>query len=243
MKVSAFCSCARISLFAACCLFSGSASARNSPTPAASFVVHVQELAMPGKVARAFEKGTGLLLKHQCEPSVAYFQKAIKLAPNLFPAYHNLGLAQYNLGHLDDAAQSFEKAIELSKGSFAPSFFSLGMIFYDRGEFVEAQRMVERGLLTDPSSAIGKYCLGLTQYALGRTADAQRSILEALRIDASTADAYLLLAHIHERLQDPNAVVTDVDAYFKYTCNNDLRADAVGLRERAERNLPRVALE
>ena len=199
---------------------------------------------MPSKAARAFEKGTDLLLKHQCQESAVQFQKAIKLAPKLFPAYHNLGLAQYNLGHLDDAAQNFEKAIELSKGSFAPSFFSLGMIFYDRAEFVEAQRVMEQGLLADRGSAIGKYCLSLTQYALGRTTDAQRSAIEALRADPSAADTYLLLAHIHERMQDPGAVVADVEAYFKYTCNDDLRADALGLRERAQRGgLPRASRE
>jgi tetratricopeptide (TPR) repeat protein len=47
--------------------------------------------------------------------SAVYFRKAIEFAPDLFLAYHNLALVQYDLGDFDDAAQTFQKAIELSK--------------------------------------------------------------------------------------------------------------------------------
>jgi tetratricopeptide (TPR) repeat protein len=201
--------------------------------------VPAQQLAMPQIAAHAFEKGSTLLVKHEFQASLVYFQKAVELAPNFFPPYHNLAVAQYNLGRFDDAAKNFEKAIELSKGSYAPSFFNLAMIFYDRAQFAEAQRIVQEGLLIAPGSGIGKLCLGLTEYELGNTADAQRSALEALRIDPHLVDAHLLLAHVHERLHDPNAVVADVDAFLKEASANDLRVDALALLQRAQRDLTR----
>jgi tetratricopeptide (TPR) repeat protein len=242
MKVLTLFSFAGIVLFFGCCLLSRSASAQNVPTPPTSSVVHVQQLVMPPKaVRRPYEKGSTLLFKHEYYASLAHFQEAIKLAPNFFPPYHNLALAQYNLGQFDDAAQNFEKAIALSKGSFAPSFFGLAIISYRRAQYAEAQNLVQQGLLADPGSAIGKYCLGLTQYSLGKTTDAQRSALEALRIDPHIADAYLLLAHVHERLDDPHAVVADVESYLKHTSNNELRSDALVLLERAQRDLARAS--
>jgi tetratricopeptide (TPR) repeat protein len=198
---------------------------------------------MPPKAARrAFEKGSTLLLKHEYQASLTHFQEAIKVAPTFFPPYHNLALAQYNLGQFDDATQNFEKVIDLSKGSFAPSFFGLAMIFYRRAQYAEAQGFIQQGLLADPGSAIGKYCLGLTQYSLGHTTEAQRSAIEALRIDPRIADAHLLLARVHERLNDPNAVVTDVESYFKHTSNNNLQSDALALLQRAQRDLARTSL-
>ena len=196
-----------------------------------------QQLAMPTKATKAFDKGATLINKHDFEASLAYFQKAIELAPNLFPPYHNLALAQYNLGRLDDAAKNFEKAIELSKGTFGPSFFGLAMVLYERREFTEAQRAVQQGLLVDPGSPVGQFYLGLTQYSLGNTAEAQRNALEVVRSDPRISGGHLLLAHVHERLHDPEAVLADVDTYLKQTTDKDLRGDAVALRERAEQNL------
>lgn len=241
MKVFAFVSCAGIGLFLAHCVLVQSTSAQNASASRALSVVHVQQLAMPAKAARAAEKGSAFLMKHEWKASLSCFERAIQLAPSLFPAYHNLALAQYNLGQFDDAAQNFEKAIELSKGSFAPSFFGLAIIFYDRARFVEAQSIVQQGLLAEPDSAVGEYCLGLAQYSLGHISDAQHSALEALRIDPSLADAHLLLAHIHERLHDRSAIVADVDRYFKRTSNDDLRTDALALLQRAQQDPARVS--
>jgi hypothetical protein len=140
----------------------------HTPAGSSSTLVNVQELAMPPKAFRAYQKGSELLRKHESQASLVHFQRAIQLAPGLFPAYHNLALAFFELGRLDDALKNFQKAIELSKGSFAPSFFTLAMILYQRGQFAEAQGIVQQGLLADPQSAVGRYSLGLTQYSLGK---------------------------------------------------------------------------
>src|SRR3974390_2855538 len=96
----------RMLLFLSCFAF----AARPQNTPAhrphrdyrsaipASSIVHVQLLAMPPKAARAFDKGSALVVKHEYQASLAHLQKAIELAPKSFPPYHNLGLAQYSLG-------------------------------------------------------------------------------------------------------------------------------------------------
>jgi tetratricopeptide (TPR) repeat protein len=209
----------------------------------ASVAVHAQQLAMPRKAARAFEKGCALMYKYEFPASLAYFRKAIELAPDLFPAYHNLALVQYNLGDFDGAAENFQKAIDLSKGSFAPAFFGLSVVFYNRSQFAEAERVAQQGLTFEPGSGTGKYCVALAQYSLGRTADAHRNVVEALRVDPRLADGYLLLAHIHELLGDPNAVIVDVDTYFKNTLHNDVnvRVDALGLRQRAQQDLARAS--
>jgi tetratricopeptide (TPR) repeat protein len=241
VKVFTFVSCAGIGLFFASCLLVQSTFAQNASASRALSVVHVQQLAMPAKAARAADKGSAFLMKHEWKASLVCFQRAIQLAPDLFPAYHNLALAQYNLGRFDDAAQNFEKAIDLSKGSFAPSFFGLAIIFYDRARYVEAQSIVKQGLLAEPGSAVGEYCLGLTQYSLGHISDAQHSALEALRSDPSLADAHLLLAHIHERLHERSAVVADVDSYFKQASNDDLRTDALALLQRAQQDPARIS--
>lgn len=214
-----------------------------SPVSQYSSVVSVRELALPPKAARALEKGTALLLKNNPQASVSYFQTAIALAPDSFRAYHNVAIAHYRLGDVEDAEQEFRRSIELSRGSFAPSLFGLSMILYQRGEFLEAESLTQKGLLATPSSAVGKYCLGLVQFALGQVPEAEHSALDAIGLDPAQADGdvYLLLARIHERLNDPDAVVADVRTYFKRSRKRSLQADAQALLERAQQNLGRFS--
>lgn len=213
-----------------------------SPVSQYSSVVSVRELALPPKAARALEKGTALL-KNNPQASVSYFQTAIALAPDSFRAYHNVAIAHYRLGDVEDAEQEFRRSIELSRGSFAPSLFALSMILYQRGEFLEAESLTQKGLLATPSSAVGKYCLGLVQFALGQVPEAEHSALDAIGLDPAQADGdvYLLLARIHERLNDPDAVVADVRTYFKRSRKRSLQADAQALLERAQQNLGRFS--
>jgi tetratricopeptide (TPR) repeat protein len=229
--------------FAAIAPFSVYRSAAQSPSLSVaapshdSFVVSVGELATPPKAARAFDKGTTLLKNGDPQASVAYFQAVIELAPRNYAPYHNLALAHYYLGHFDEAALNFEKSIDLTKGSFAPSFFGLSMVLYRRGEYSRAESLIQQGLLVAPWSAPGKYCLGLVQYSLGDTTDAQRNAFDALRLDPRLTDAHLLLAHIHERLHAPSAVLADVQTYLALSPDGNLRFDALALRARAHKEL------
>jgi tetratricopeptide (TPR) repeat protein len=211
------------------------------PTPRDDSVVSVQELAMSNKAAHAFEKGTRLLLKGDVEASLPYFRAVIEQVPSSYRPYHNLGLALYRLGQFDAAALDFQKSIDLTNGGFAPSLFGLSMIFYRRSDFLQAESLIQRGLLVAPASGVGKYCLGLVQFSLGRTTDAEHSAREALELDPSEVDAHVLLAKIHERQHNPTAVLSDTQTYLKLDPNGALHADALNLRHRAQQNLSRLS--
>ena len=214
-----------------------------SPVSQYSSVVSVRELALPPKAARALEKGTALLLKNNPQASVSYFQIAIALAPDSFRAYHNVAIAHYRLGDVEDAEQEFRRSIERSRGSFAPSLFGLSMILYQHGEFLEAESLTQKGLLATPSSGVGKYCLGLVQSALGQVPEAEQSALDAIGLDPAQADGdlCLLLARIHECRNDPDAVVAGVRTYFERSRRRSLQTDAQALLERAQQNLGRFS--
>jgi len=218
-----------------------SPSSHNSPASPSDAGVSVQELAMPAKAVRAFEKGSTLLLKGEAQASLPYFATAIELAPSSFRGYHNRGLAYYHLGLLDAAALDFEKAIDLSNSTFAPSLFGLSMILYQRSQFPEAESLVRKGLFLNSGSAIGKYCLGLIQYSLGQISEALQSALDTLARDPAFADVQVLLARIHERQHNPSAVIADVEAYLKLDPRGPLQGEARKLLERAHQNLASVS--
>jgi len=212
-------------------------SPTNPPTPLNEYTISVQELAMPQKAVRAFEKGTRLLLKGDVEASLPYFRSVIEQAPYSYRAYHNLGLALSRLGQLDAAAQEFQKSIDLTNGGFAPSLFGFAMILYQRADFRGAETLIQRGLLITPGSGVGKYCLGLVQFSIGRIPEAERNAMDTLRLNPGNADVHVLLARIHERNHNPTAVLADVQSYLKLDPHGTLHADALGLLHRAQQDL------
>jgi tetratricopeptide (TPR) repeat protein len=202
-----------------------------------NYVVSVQELKMDGKARKAFDQGTRLLLKGDPAGSLPYFQRAIAEYPAHYKAYYNMGIAQYRLGHIADAEQAFQKSIDLTGGAYGPPQFAMGMVLCEQHDFRQAETAIQRGLDVDPSSATGKYFLGWAQFALNRLAEAERSVRQALLRRANFADAYFLLARIHQRQNNAPAVVEDLNAYLKLDPNSGGNAQAKALLEKTQQAL------
>src|SRR6266403_587603 len=212
---------------------SGSASS----APAASmseYVVSVQELKMSGKAHKGFDKGTRLLQKGDAAGSLPFFHQAIAEYPGHYKAYYNLGVAHYRLGHFADAEQAFQKSIDLTGGAYGPPQFAMGMVLCQEQEFHQAETVIMRGLDVDPGSATGKYFLGWAQFALNRLVDAEKSVQQALLRKASFAEAYFLLARIHQRQNNSPAVVQDLNAYLKLDPTNPGNVQARALLEKTQ---------
>jgi tetratricopeptide (TPR) repeat protein len=205
-------------------------------------VVSVQELKMSDKAETPFAKGTKLLQKGAFRESIAYLQRAIAKDPGYYRAYHNLGLAYYQLGQVAEAEQAFQKSIDATDGGYAPSQFALAMILCQDREFHQAERLIQNGLAMEPGSALGKYFLALVQFALNRPAEAEKSARDALWRNANQAEAHILLAKIHEREHHPYAVVTDVAAYLKLDPHGPLENEASTLLGRAQLEISQNAV-
>jgi len=200
-------------------------------------MVSVHELPLPPKAERAFAVGARLLLRGDAEGSLAYFLKARDEAPLSFRPYHNLGLAYYNLNQLDDAGENFQKSIDFTNGKFAPSIFGMAMVLYRESDYQSAENLTLQGLLLQPGSGVGRYCLGLARFSQGRLHEAEASAKEALALDPDETDAHVLLARIHERQHAPSAQLKEAEAYLKAAPNGALRASADELAKRARETL------
>jgi len=203
-------------------------------TPVNDSVVSVDELKRSRKAEPAFTKGTKLLQKGDARKSLAYFEHALARDPGYYRAYHNLGLAQYLLGDKARAEESFQRAIDLTNGGYAPSQFALGTILLEERQYRQAEALIQNGLAMEPGSALGKYLLGLVQFASERLTDAERSAHDALFRSAGQTEAYILLAQIHARLHEPYSVEADVAAYLKLDGHGPLADQANLLLQRAQ---------
>jgi tetratricopeptide (TPR) repeat protein len=188
---------------------------KETATPKNEYIVSVQELRMSDQGRKAFEKGAALLGRGDAAASLAYFDQAITEFPGFYKAYYDLGIAHFRLGHTVEAEQAFQKSINLTGGGYAPPEFGMGMVLCEKQELEKAETVIQRGLDLEPGSATGKYFLGLAQFGLNHLVEAERSMRQALLRKANFAQAYFLLAKIHERQNNSPAVVEDLQAYLK----------------------------
>lgn len=207
-----------------------------SAKPSRDSTISVQQLSMSAKAQREYERGTRLLQEGKLDGSIDHLLRVIAEKPRYYGPYHNLAMAYLRLGQYDAAAQNFQKSIDLAGAGYAPSFYGLAMVFFGKEEFEQAEILAKRAFALEPSSG-GDICLGTVQLAVGHLADAEHSAREAIRLDPRAAEAYFLLASIHDRQHNPSAVISDLQAYLKLVPRGGSEPDVRELLTRAQRTL------
>jgi|ERR1041384_5836074 tetratricopeptide (TPR) repeat protein len=197
-------------------------SAAQSNSARSKYVVSVRDLKMDGKSRGAFDKGSHLLAKGDAAGSIEYLQQAIAEFPEHYKAYYDLGVAYFRLGQAAEAEQAFQRAIDITGGNFAAPQFGLGALLCQRQDFQHAAAILQRGVDLEPASAVGKYYLSWAQFGLNHLIEAERSAEQALLRNNNLAEAYLLLARIHQLQQNALAVEKDLQMYVNTEPNKTL---------------------
>src|SRR2546425_837870 len=187
----------------------------SSPVRRTDYAVSVRELRIPVKARNAFEKGLERLAKNDAVGSRTQFLRATATFPGYYEAYHHIGVADLRLGHEEEAAQAFQKAVDLSGGHYARAQFALGLLLCRRGKYAEAEAVIRRGLDVDGSSATGHLFLSVALFRLNRLEEAEKIAREALLRKPGFAWAYLVLADVHGRRGEYARQLQDLDAYLK----------------------------
>ena len=186
-----------------------------SPVRRTDYAVSVRELRIPVKAHNAFEKGLERLAKNDPVGSKTQFVRATTAFPDYYEAYYHMGVADLRLGREQDAAQAFQKAIDLSGGRYAWAQFALGLLLCRRGEYAEAETVIRKGLDADGSTATGHLFLSVALFRLNRLEEAEKSAREALLRKPGFALAYLVLADVHGRRGEYARQLQNLDAYLK----------------------------
>ena len=196
--------------------------------------ISARELRIPSKALKLFNIGTKLLAEKNSAASVPEFQRAIKAFPDFYEAYYKIGIAELNLQHPGEAPAAFEKSIEVSHGRYPPADFGLGVALCLQEQFADAESAIRRGLDLDPVDADGYFTLAWVLFHAARVPDAEKNARQAILLNASFAEAYLLLGQIHLRQGNTSALVSDLDAYLRLDPNGPHSTEAIAVRDQAQ---------
>jgi tetratricopeptide (TPR) repeat protein len=206
---------------------------KDLPDPAASGVtVSAHELSMPREARALVSSGrTQLYIQKNPAASLESFTQALMKAPGYYEAHYEIGMAQVQLGRIEDAEKSFRKAIEVSGDTYGGSEIALGTLLIEKGSPSEGEKALERGVELDPHSWMGYFELGKLELSQNRLDDARKSAEQARSLAPSTPMTYRLLANIHLQMKDYSAVLQDIDAYVKLDPDSPAGVRAREMRE------------
>ncbi|HUO56653.1 MAG TPA: sigma 54-interacting transcriptional regulator [bacterium] len=126
-----------------------------------------------------------------------YYERALKIYPNLLDAHFNLGLIHMKRGHVNDALFAFLETLRLvhplTSGSYYLGLFhtaetltrqcrlNLGSLFRERGELEKAIEQYQLVLDADPKNLLALGSLGDCQMSLERYDEAAKVYKRALK--------------------------------------------------------------
>ena len=189
--------------------------AKPAPAPPSANTVSVRDLSIPHRAQDEFRKGLLELGKNALTDSLNHFLKATHAFAGYYEAFYHAGIVQLRLGHTSEALQSFQEAVTLSGGRYAQAQYGMGYALYLDDQPVEAEKVLRRGIDSDPKLAEGYEILGMVEVKLNRLDEAEKSAREALLRDANCAGAYLVLSDVSGQRKDYRQQLADLDKYLK----------------------------
>jgi Flp pilus assembly protein TadD len=193
--------------------------------------VSAHELSMPKKARElVFSGKQKIFYGKDAQGGLADFQSAVAIAPDYYEAYYQIAMTYLELGKKEEAEANFRKSIELSKDKYGEPVIGMGTMLIDKGDNAGAEKMILQGLEMSPKFWLGYYELGRAYLAENRLADAKKAGEQARSLMPSAAIVYRLLANIHMREKDYEALLVDIDTYVKLDPDSPAGAHAKQMR-------------
>lgn len=136
--------------------------------------------------------------------------------PEFVKAWDNLGLALEGIGQLDEAIESYSKAVELNRKESAPSPWpplNLGTLLEKLGRAKDAHDYIEEAVRYDGKLAEAQYRLGLILYKQHKDAEAIEKLRQASTLAPSDPKPFYILGRIYQKQGDKLAAS---DAFKKF---------------------------
>ncbi len=175
-----------------------------TPVPRTTDAPTLRKLAIEREITERFRLGLEADARGDWKRERAEFERIITLHPKEpqgSTAFYDLGRAQANIGTLDEAVDSFQKAIGLDPG-FLAARANLVAVQLMRNNLAAARSSADAFVARAPDSARALYSRGLVALRSGDTAVALQDFGNLLRRDPTYAIAHYDLALVELKLND-----------------------------------------
>ncbi len=157
--------------------------------------------AVSPEVQALYEHARSAQASNSLDQAVSDYRKILRLAPDLTPAYNNLGRLYYNLGRYPEALATLRKGLELAP-EMHPAQVMLGATYFQLGRLAEAVAPLQAGVEAMPDDRFARLTLARTLIGLRRPEDAVVQLNALLKTDPKDQEAWYTLGKLHLRLSE-----------------------------------------
>jgi len=212
----------------------------NASAPGGPPTVSVRDLSIPQKARDAMNKGMTLLhQKGDYAGSIKEFERAIKVFPNYYEAYAQIGYAYMTMKDADHSEEALRQSILVSKEHYPDAFFLLAALFSSQKRFADAEPLARKAVDLAPDSWHAQSEMAQALLGQDRPEDAEKYAQAAVKLQAENPLLWLLLADIHSDLHNDPALVEDLDTYLKLAPKGPMADRARQGRDDAKQRLQR----
>ncbi len=144
-------------------------------------------------------RAMGLLDQGKASEALAYAQRDVEIAPQLWLSHMTLGHVLGRLGRLQEAMAEDEQALRMNPDS-AEAHYNFAVALAEAGRVPEAITHYDQALQINPDFVEAHVNLGAVLVGMGKPADAIRHYEEALRIQPDSAEAHNNLGAVLQQM-------------------------------------------
>lgn len=167
-------------------------------TIAFGFLLTVTLFGQDNRVNEIIKQGIALHDQQKYEEAVEKYKEALKIDNNSAIANYEISYTYFSLGKYDDAIKHGKKIIEKNSECLHEAVIVLGNSYDMKGEFNEAVKFYEWGLLKFPESNMLNYNLAVSYFKAKYLDKAEQAAIKAVELDPTHASSQLLLSGIME---------------------------------------------
>ncbi len=115
----------------------------------------------------------------QFDQAIAAHEQAIKIDPNCYRAWNNLGIVHFSRNNYAEAERCYQKALSIDP-QYAFAIASLGALYINRNRPERAIEVAEQAIALVPTMAVAHSNLAQAYAMVGRFAEAESSLKQAV---------------------------------------------------------------
>jgi len=115
----------------------------------------------------------------QFDQAIAAHEQAIKIDPNCYRAWNNLGIVHFSRNNYAEAERCYQKALSIDP-KYAFAIASLGALYINRNRPEQAIEVSEKAISLVPTMAVAHSNLAQAYAMVGRFEEADRALKQAV---------------------------------------------------------------
>lgn len=151
-----------------------------------------------------FERALQCRRQGRNQEAISCFERVVRIDPNNYPAWNNMGNAHSDTGNPDAAVECWRSAVKV-KPDYAVAWHNMGRAFLIRSrcqnqsDLTEAAACLEEAVAAEPGKQESWALLGTAQNFLGNISQAENCLAKAVRLKPNDEEAQNLLAIVRKK--------------------------------------------